>query len=85
MVVDCSRPKDLLVNNSTDSVELKCSYKSSGNVTDMLQEGDYIGTLDIKDAYRAVKQRLPLRVRVTLLACHRVHFLSFVAPLMRTR
>ena len=54
VVVDCSRPKEFSVNNSTDEVKMKFSYKSLGNVTDMLQKGDYIGTLDIKDAYRAV-------------------------------
>ena len=54
VVVDCSRPKHVSVNNSTDSVKLKFSYKSLSNVTDLLQQGDYLATLDIKDAYRAV-------------------------------
>ena len=53
-MVDCSWPRHVSVNNSTDSVKLKFSYKCLSNVTDLLQQGDYLATLDIKDAYRAV-------------------------------
>ena len=54
VVVDCSRPKHVSVNNSTDSVKLKFSYNSLSNVTDLLHQGDYLATLDIKGANRAV-------------------------------
>ena len=54
VVVDCSRPKCLSINNYTDCVRLKFSYKSLNDVTDMLQYGDFIGMVDIKDVYRAV-------------------------------
>ena len=54
VVVDCSKPKNNSVNNSTKFVKLKFSYKTISNVTELLEQGDYIGTVDIKDAYRAV-------------------------------
>ena len=55
VVVDCSRPRNKSVNNYTESVKLKFSYKSLAHVTDLLKPNDYVATVDIKGAYRAVK------------------------------
>ena len=52
--MDCSRPKNISVNNSTNNVKLKFSYKALANVAELLQHRDFIDTVDIKDAYRAV-------------------------------
>ena len=53
-IVDCSRPDGVLVNNYTDSCKATFSYNSVQDVTELLIEGDYLATIDISNAYRAV-------------------------------
>lgn len=53
-VVDCSRPYGSSVNNATESVCNKFSYQSVDDVVAKLEIGDYLCSIDIKDAYRAV-------------------------------
>ena len=53
-IVDCSRPKGRSVNDFTDTVAVKFSYKSVDEVVELMEQGDYMSTIDIKDAYRAV-------------------------------
>ena len=53
-IVDCSRPAGESVNLFTDAVAVKFSYKSVDHVAQAMEKGDYMATLDIKDAYRAV-------------------------------
>ena len=36
---------------------VKFSYKSVNNVADCMERGDFMSTIDIKDAYRAKKQK----------------------------
>lgn len=53
-IVDCSRPEGESVNNYTDEVTVKFSYSSVDDVAELMQRGDYLATVDIRDAYRAV-------------------------------
>ena len=53
-IVDCSRPRGSSVNDSTDTVSVKFSYRSVDDVVEIMEQGDYMSTIDIKDAYRAV-------------------------------
>ena len=54
MIVDCSRPVGESVNGCTDAVAVKFSYNSVDNVAEQMERGDFMATIDIKDAYRAV-------------------------------
>ena len=53
-IVDCSRPRGSSVNDFTDAVSVKFSYNSVDDVVEFMEQGDYMSTIDIKDAYRAV-------------------------------
>ena len=53
-IVDCSSPSGFCVNEHTMSCRTKFSYNSVENVTAILQEGDFMATIDISNAYRAV-------------------------------
>ena len=53
-VVDCSKPDDVAVNNFTSEVSRKFSYLGVDDVVEMLEVGDWLAAIDIKDAYRAV-------------------------------
>lgn len=53
-IVDCSRPLENCVNLYTDGVREKFSYKSVDTVVEGLVEGDFMATVDISNAYRAV-------------------------------
>ena len=53
-VVDCSQPPDRSVNNYTASVSCKFSYNGVEDVVDVIEIGDHLASIDIKDAYRAV-------------------------------
>ena len=51
IVIDCSAPRNAeCVNDYVNTVADKFSYKSVDDVGD----SDYLGTVDIKDAYRAL-------------------------------
>lgn len=62
-IVDCSSPVGDCVNDHTWSCRNKFSYNSVDNVTDLLQRGDYLATVDISNAYRAVNTHPDSRVR----------------------
>ena len=47
-------PTGFCVNKFTDQCQTNFSYNSVGSVTKLLQPGDYLPTLDISNAYRAV-------------------------------
>ena len=53
-IIDCSKPHNLSVNNFTDQICTKFSYKSVDDVVDNMGQGDYIAVVDISDAYRSV-------------------------------
>ena len=53
-IVDCSSPSGFCVNEHTNTCRTNFSYNSVESVTKILQEGDYMATVDISDAYRAV-------------------------------
>lgn len=53
-IVDCSMPEGTCVNGFTDSCRAKFTYNSVESVTNGLQSGDYMATIDIKDAYRSI-------------------------------
>ena len=53
-IVDCSRPEIGSVNECVGKVSEKFSYKGVRDVTDVLCEGEYLSTVDISDAYRAI-------------------------------
>ena len=53
-IVDCSTPAGVCVNDHTDTCRCNFSYNSVESVTDVLQPGDFICTVDISNAYRAV-------------------------------
>ena len=53
-IVDCSKPMDTSVNNYVDEVAVRFSYNSVDSVAEVMEAGDYLSTIDIKDAYRAV-------------------------------
>lgn len=53
-IVDCSKPDGRSVNSFTDRVAIKFSYNSVDDVAAVMEQGDFLATVDIKDAYRAV-------------------------------
>ena len=53
-VIDCSRPKGKSINNHTEEVSTKFKYNSVDNVVEFLEVGDFMSTIDLKDAYRAL-------------------------------
>ena len=53
-IVDCSSPTGFCVNEHTMTCRTKFSYNSVEAVTHLLQVGDYMATVDISNAYRAV-------------------------------
>ena len=53
-VIDCSRPKGSSINNHTEEVSIKFKYNSVDNLVDFLEIGDFMSTIDLKDAYRAL-------------------------------
>ena len=53
-IVDCSTPTGFCVNKHKDQCWTKFSYNSVGSVTKLMQPSDYLATLDISNAYRAV-------------------------------
>ena len=53
-IVDCSSPTGFCVNEHTGSCRTTFSYNSVETVTQILQEGDYMATVDISNAYRAI-------------------------------
>ena len=62
-IVDCSSPANICVNEFTEESAVKFSYNSVDTVTDILQDLDYISTLDISDAYRAIATHPSSRLR----------------------
>ena len=52
--MDYSTPTGFYVNKDTDQCRTKFSYNSVGSVTRLLQPSNYLATLDISNAYRAV-------------------------------
>ena len=54
IIIDCSAPAGSAVNDYTNHTWNRFSYNSIDTVTDILQRGDHIATIDITDAYRAV-------------------------------
>ena len=53
-IVDCSKPSETSVNNHVDEVAVRFNYNSVDDVAAAMEKGDYLSTVDIKDAYRAV-------------------------------
>lgn len=53
-VVDCSRPEGASVNSATDSIVSHFKYRGVDDVIESLASTDYLASIDIKDAYRAV-------------------------------
>ena len=53
-VIDCSRPRGKSVNEATGTIASKFKYKGVDDVVEMLQRDDFLSSIDIKDAYRAV-------------------------------
>lgn len=62
-IVDCSRPAGSAVNNYTEGVAEKFKYKSVHTVCDMLTDGNWLCTVDISDAFRAVHTHPSSRLR----------------------
>lgn len=54
-VIDCSKPDSGSVNNYTAGVAPKFKYLGIDDVVDLLERNDYLASIDIKDAYRAVQ------------------------------
>ena len=53
-VTDCSRPKDLSINNFMEETCKKFKYKSLDDVVELLEENAYCAISDIQGAYRTV-------------------------------
>ena len=53
-IVDCSSPSGVCVNDYTTNCRTNFSYNSVESVTKVLQVGDFMATIDISNAYRAV-------------------------------
>lgn len=53
-ITDCGRPDDECINANTDSLVQKFRYKSVNNVVDILQKGDYMSVIDIRNTYWSV-------------------------------
>ena len=62
-IVDCSSPSGTCVNDHTWSCRTKFSYNSVDSITEFLQEGDHLATVDISNAYRAVNTHPDSRIR----------------------
>ena len=62
-IVDCSRPALTAVNNFTSQVAAKFKYNSVHDVTDWMSGKEFLSTLDISDAYRAVHTHPSSRLR----------------------
>lgn len=62
-IVDCSKPVGVCVNEHTHECRVKFSYNSLEAVTTILREGDYMATVDISNAYRAVNIHPSCRIR----------------------
>ena len=62
-IVDCSSPDGSCVNDHTWSCRSKFSYNSVDSITEFLQEGDHLSTVDISNAYRAVNIHPDSRIR----------------------
>lgn len=54
-IVDCSKPENCSVNNYVSTTCSTFSYNSVDTVTELLIVNDYMSTLDISNAYRAVQ------------------------------
>lgn len=53
-IVDCSKPRDICVNQYTDQCTAKFGYNSVECITVFLPQGGFLSTIDISNAYRAV-------------------------------
>ena len=53
-IVDCSSPEGDCVNEHTAGCRANFSYNSVESVTEIMQRGDYLATVDISNAYRAI-------------------------------
>ena len=53
-IVDCSSPDRACVNEYMEGCRTNFSYNSVELVTELIQVGDYLATVDISSAYRAV-------------------------------
>ena len=53
-IVDCSSPTGFCINEHTMTCRTKFSYNSVETVAQLLQVGDYMATIDISNAYRAI-------------------------------
>lgn len=53
-IVDCSRPPGASINDKMSTMDLDFSYKSVEDVVDVLCHDDFMGVIDLKNAYRAV-------------------------------
>lgn len=53
-IIDCSRPKNSSINAYTDKIAQKFKYHSVDDIASLMHKGDYMSTVDIKDAYRAI-------------------------------
>ena len=62
-IADCSKPSELSVNNFTDEISDKISYHSVDSVVNIMERNDFLTTLDISEAYRAVPIHPSDRIR----------------------
>ncbi len=62
-IVDCSSPDGACVNDYTEGCRANFSYNSVESVTELIQVGDYLATVDISNAYRAVNIHPTSRIR----------------------
>ena len=53
-ITDCKRPLGSSINNYMSDIVTTFSYKSIDTVVSMLNQGDYMATVDIASAYRSV-------------------------------
>ena len=53
-IIDCSKPSGYSVNNFVYQVCTKSSYNGVDDLVGNMKDFDYIATIDIKDAYRAI-------------------------------
>ena len=54
VIIDCSAPKAGNINQYVNTISEKFSYKTVDDVADNITRGQYMCTVDIKDAYRAL-------------------------------
>ena len=57
-IVDCSSPEGICVNDYTEGCRSNFCYNSVESLTELLQVGDYLATVDISNAYKAVLHKL---------------------------